>query len=99
MPAKIYQVLPVKGVWTVKEVSARCASGKFETKPAAVARARELATQAMGDVLVLKADGSVEREYPYQAPQASAAQAPKAGATAADAPVPKKRAPCGSKKQ
>ena len=91
MPSKVYQVLPAKGLWTIKEVSARCASGRFDSKPDAVARAKELAAQALGDVIVLKADGSVEKEYPFKAP--------KVAAKAADTPPVKKRAPCCAKKK
>lgn len=64
---KVFQVRPKDGQWQVKEAAARCASGKFEAKADAVARAKELAAKAQAAVMVLKADGSVEKEYPAKA--------------------------------
>lgn len=63
---KIYHILPHEGGWQARLAGARRASGVFQTREEAVARATALARKhAPALVRVLDAEGSVEAEYAF----------------------------------
>jgi hypothetical protein len=86
---KVYHVLPNKGGgWLVKEHAAKNPSAKYDSKPEAVTRAKELGLKAKAKVVVHKKDGSIERQFPYSAP-APAKPVAKAAVKPAKKPVAK----------
>lgn len=97
MASKVYVVKhdKDKGVWNVQREDAKNPSAKFERKPDAVKRGRELAQKISGQLKVLKTDGKVQEERNY-APAAPAKKAPAKKAPAkkkATARKPAKKAP------
>jgi Uncharacterized protein conserved in bacteria (DUF2188) len=63
---KTYYVSPRGSSWAVKGRGADRAVGVFETKVAAVDRARDVArNQSQGQVVIQRRDGSFQTEYTY----------------------------------
>jgi hypothetical protein len=67
---KTYEVAPSGDQWRVKERGADRAVGLFEKKSEAVDRAREVAkNQSSGQVVIKKADGTIQTEHTYGRPR------------------------------
>lgn len=64
---KVYHVThDQQGGWVVKAEGASRSSGKHETKVEAVEQAKDLAKkQALGQVVIHKADGTIQTEHTY----------------------------------
>lgn len=62
-----YRVTPTgDGEWRVKRDGAERATGVYENKPDAVAKARELAkANEPGQVIIYKEDGKIQTEHTY----------------------------------
>lgn len=68
MPRKTYHVVKQDDQWKVKGEKAERSSGNFDTKDAAVDRAKELAkSQPLGQVVIHKQDGTIQTEHTYGA--------------------------------
>ncbi len=66
MRRRIYHVVPDDGAWKVKGENSIRASSIHDRKPDAIARAKQLAKVGrLGQVIVHKADGSIQTEYTY----------------------------------
>jgi len=86
--AKVYNVKAMKpSGWAVIAVGAKAPSARFERKPLAVARAKQMAAKAgTAKVVVYKKDGTKERDYKFAPPKPKPKAKPKAK------PAPKKAA-------
>ena len=63
---KTYDVSPAGARWEVKGRGAKRAVGIFDTKDEAIERARQVAKKlAESQVVVRKADGTIQTEYTY----------------------------------
>lgn len=68
MSRKTYHVVKQDDQWKVKGENAQRSSANFDTKNAAVERAKELAkSQPLGQVVIHKQDGEIQTEYTYGA--------------------------------
>lgn len=63
---RVYHVSPFQNHWKVKAENASRATARHEKKSDAIADARERAKKgSLGQVIIHKGDGSIEKEYTY----------------------------------